>query len=557
MNRLIPASLVLVILLVAAPSACAQAPVPLEATAANAERAVELVLADRRVQNRLDLWRDAEPAPAVADFSSSPEPDLARMGTRWMIEFHDESSDGPRFYATIDPETSEVTVQGGGLVVMPGERSIAIDHMARWWVWLPFSLAFLVCVACAPAAGAGRLLLLPLVGVSAAFVLTFLNLVPHGHVRSGNLLLLGLAFCSLVAGAAAWWRASRRAIPTGIARGRWQWWAALAFGASMLLVVGIASLEQPIDVALATHYGAFLMREGQPVYGNTVDFRNIVSHADTYGPVTYMPYIPGSFLSDRAGLPALWTGVILALVGAGVIALAVRSAGRGTMAWSAAAWLTCPPVSIGVVVGNNDVLVGALVAATILALNSPLLRGVFVALAAGAKFLPLIALPAVACHDRNRRSARVTVATAAVTLVVVFAIGLRGIGLFDEFWDRAIVFQMRRTPLESVWGLMGVPRLRYIVLAGAAALAVASLRTRRGDVVQSTCLLVASATALVIASLPHYWGTYVTWLVPPVLVAICVPRGTHAAAQPETGDSSAVMPGAGPAPRASKAMTMR
>ena len=183
-----------------------------------------------------------------------------------------------------------------------------------------------------------------------------------------------------------------------------------------------------IDVGLAGVAGAEQITSGEPIYGEGL-FPEDVPTGDTYGPANYVAYVPFELALPWSGewdaLPSAHAASIffdLATV-FGLFVLGFRSGGGGGPGQRlglilAFAWLTYPYTTYALQSNSNDSLVAALLVWGLVALGSPIGRGVLVGLAAMVKFAPLALVPLYAVgrrglsdrldgwRPRGRRSAR-------------------------------------------------------------------------------------------------------------------------------------------------------
>ena len=130
---------------------------------------------------------------------------------------------------------------------------------------------------------------------------------------------------------------------------------------------------------------------------------------DTYGPVSYLAYIPGYAIFGWShkwdGLPAVHLTSILfdtiCLIG---LALVGRRFGGAPLAAALAfAWVTWPFSQYASSSNTNDSIAPALLIWGFLALTSPVARGVAVALSGWTKFASLLLLPLWSGYPEARR----------------------------------------------------------------------------------------------------------------------------------------------------------
>jgi hypothetical protein len=284
-----------------------------------------------------------------------------------------------------------------------------------------------------------------------------------------------------------------------------------------------------IDVGYAGVIGADHLTVGEPIYG---DFPSDNEHGDTYGPVTYVTYLPFEQLLPWKGtwddLPAAHGAALvfdLAVVAA-LYALGRRIRGPRTGVVLAYAWLAFP---FSLFVSNtnaNDALPAALVLAALLAAASPWGRGVLLALAGLTKFAPLALVPLFArLRGSPWKFAVAFVATAAIASIPIFLNG----GTLRAFWDATIGYQADRGSPFSIYGLWGgLDWLRLIVEVGAIVLAVAvAVLPRRRDLV-GVAALAAAVLLAVQLSLSYWFFLYIAWVAPLIFVALLCREGEPA-----------------------------
>ncbi|HEX8648847.1 MAG TPA: hypothetical protein VF715_18260 [Thermoleophilaceae bacterium] len=305
-----------------------------------------------------------------------------------------------------------------------------------------------------------------------------------------------------------------------------------------------------IDVGQSSVVGADRVADGDELYGEA--FSRNDRHGDTYGPVTYLLYVPFEQAlpwEGKADPPAAKAAAVafdlLTLLGLLVLGRRLR-AGPGGWALGvglAYAW-AANPFSVYVLQSNaNDSAVAMLLVWALVALASPALRGAAIALAVAAKFSPAALLPLFARGADGptgpggaapRRFARDLAVFAAAVLAVLAATFLPFLpdGGFREVYDRTIGYQLSRESPFSVWGQEpGLAPLHDALKAGAAllALAVAFVPRRRSPVqVAALAAAVVIAVQLVVT---HWFYLYVVWFLPLVLVALLAPlalRGREA-----------------------------
>jgi hypothetical protein len=317
-------------------------------------------------------------------------------------------------------------------------------------------------------------------------------------------------------------------------------WMAIGLVLLVAFRVGLNVAESNVvDVGYASVVGADRIMHGEELYVN-----NDV-HGDTYGPVTYLAYIPfetalpwdGEWDSVPAAHAAAITFDLLTIIGLMLLGTTLRRGRHGRELGLALgfAWAAYPFSLLALQENTNDLMIAALLVFALAALRSPPGRGALVALASAAKFAPLAVAPLLATgtgESRWRAWAWFTVAFAAVCVVATVPYipdgGLR------ELYDTTIGFQLGRGSPFSLWALHpSVAPLQTVLKIGAAALAILlAFVPRRRDARQ----VVALAAAVMIAvQLPaaHWFYFYLVWIAPLVLAAVMSgyrePALTHAA----------------------------
>lgn len=328
-------------------------------------------------------------------------------------------------------------------------------------------------------------------------------------------------------------------------------WLAVALVFLVAFRVGLNVVDSNvIDVGYAGVIGADRIADGDGLYGP--GFAADVEHGDTYGPLTYLSYVPFEQALPWSGswddLPAAHAAAIafdlLTLLGLLLLGQRLRPgrAGRELSLALGYAWATYPYAIFALQTNSNDTLVGLLTVATLLALTaaparrglSAATRGAAIALATAAKVGPLALAPLFATADpgpTRRATLRNLLVFAAALAVVLAASFLPFVpdGGLRELYDRTLGYQAARRSPFSVWGQLDAGETYRSIVTGLAvllAVAVAFVPLRK------TPLQVAALGAAVLIAIQlaasHWFYLYVVWFLPLALVALL---GVHAGAR--------------------------
>jgi hypothetical protein len=307
----------------------------------------------------------------------------------------------------------------------------------------------------------------------------------------------------------------------------------------MLLVVGLVFItafrvglnvadSNVIDVGYAGVIGADRIADGDQLYGD--GFSEDVERGDTYGPVSYLLYVPFEQALSWSGrwdeLPAAHGAAIsfdlLAIGGLLLLGRRLRPGPEGTALGVALAyaWSAYPYTAFVLESNSNDTLVavaciGALLAAALARGRvSGAATGAVLALGTAAKFVTA-ALAPLFC----RRSPFLFGAAFLVVLALAVAPFIPDGGL-RELYDRTIGYQAGRPSPFSIWGQVDLGPLQDVTKAAAALLALAAAFVpRRPDLRQAAALGAAILIAVELTA-THWFYLYVVWFVPFVLVAL-------------------------------------
>ncbi|MDQ3678771.1 MAG: glycosyltransferase 87 family protein [Actinomycetota bacterium] len=283
-----------------------------------------------------------------------------------------------------------------------------------------------------------------------------------------------------------------------------------------------------IDVGYAGVIGADRFVDGRELYGAYPDDN---AYGDTYGPVTYIAYVPFEQAMKWTGtwdeLPAAHGAALafdlLACLLCFLLGRRVRGPALGVAL--AYAWVSFPFTLYVLMTNANDALVVVLVLAAVWAAGSAPARGALTALAGLTKFAPLALAPLLATYPRPRLR---TIAWFAVGFAVAAALAFVPVFAHNDlrsFWDATIGFQAQRGSPFSVWGLydpdvgwLDVAQRAVQVGATLLALALAFVPHRR-DIVGLAALSAAILIALQLG-VTHWFYLYIPWFFPLVMLAL-------------------------------------
>jgi hypothetical protein len=267
---------------------------------------------------------------------------------------------------------------------------------------------------------------------------------------------------------------------------------------------------------------------------------------DTYGPVSYLGYVPGYLAFGWSGkwdtLPAahftsiLWD--LLALVGLGLVGL--RFGGKALGATLAFAWAAYPFTQYVSSSNSNDTIMPALLIWGLVLATSPSARGLFVGLGAWTKFAALLLVPLWASHPSGWRLPRQKAAFVGGFLLAT-ALGFWILLLEPDplhaarvFWDRTFGWQLSRPSPFSIWDwdeYPGYPDLAVVQTALKIALVAAALALyfipREKNVVQLAALSGAVMIGFELV-LTHWFYLYIPWFFPFVAFAALAPLAPRA-----------------------------
>jgi hypothetical protein len=319
-------------------------------------------------------------------------------------------------------------------------------------------------------------------------------------------------------------------------------------------------------------YGHFPVEDSRPACGpadsegeirDRIQTNGICENAnplgDTYGPMSYLAYIPGyaifgwSHKWDK--LPAVhFTSILfdlLAMLGLAVVGR--RFGGPRLAATAAFAWAAWPFTQYASSSNTNDAIAPALLVWGFVLLTSDVGRGVFVALSGWTKFASLLVLPLWSGYPVARRPR-----TIAKTLLG-FALGSAGVFwvlLLEPsplhaarvFYDRTVSWQVGRDSPFSIWDwgqyhAKGVPDLHVVQRVLQVVLVVGALALAWFPRYRSPLRMAALSAAVLVGFelvLTHWFYLYLPWFFPFVALALVAPLPGAPVLEPSPVDEHAV-----------------
>jgi hypothetical protein len=361
------------------------------------------------------------------------------------------------------------------------------------------------------------------------------------------------------------WIARRDRAPAA-SRALWPVWllaAAAIFLVGFRVGLNVEAPRSVIDVGFAGVVGAQRIANGQMPYGHMPEQGDLEPcgpadaegeireriqtngrceasnpRGDTYGPVSYLAYVPGYAVFGWSGKwDELWAAHATSLLFDGLCLLGLvlvgrRFGGNRLAATLAFAWAAYPFTLYASNSNTNDAIMPAFLIWGFWLASSPWARGAALALAGWTKFAALLLAPLWLTYPEARRApskrfvAGFAVATlAAFTVLLLEPDPLHAARVFAE---RTLGFQLDRESPFSLWGwgqyeARGVPDLKLVqqvlqVLLVLGAVLVAFVPRRR-----SPLRLAALTAALLIGFelvLTHWFYLYIPWFFPFVAFAV-------------------------------------
>ncbi len=521
------------------------------------KQATELVLQRSKVADWLDRY---PPDPATdAEFHSDTE--------QWVVKAWSGAA-GQIVLAKVDDRTGRVLEEWTGpqvawTMARGGTGAFGGKTINTAWVWLSFCALFLVGLADWRRLRSLRNLDL-LVLLSFTVSLWFFN---HGEIFwSAPLAYPPLAY---LLGRCLWLGLRGRA--PAVSRPVWPVWllaAAAIFAMGFRVGLNVEAPRSVIDVGFAGVIGAERIVHGQMPYGHMPDQGDLKpcgpadangeireriqtngrceasnARGDTYGPVSYLAYVPGYLAFGWSGKwDELWTGhatslLFDALCLIGLALVGRRLGGDRLGATLAFAWATYPFTLYTANSNTNDAIMPAFLIWGFWLASSPWARGAGLALAGWTKFAALLLAPLWLGYPDGLRPGRVRddrlrwatgFALATVAAFTVLLLEPNPAHAARVFVERTLVFQLGRESPFSLWGwgqyhAAGVPDLHLVqqalqtlLVVGAVALAFFPRR-------KSPRQLAALTAAVLIGFelvLTHWFYLYIPWFFPFVAVAV-------------------------------------
>ena len=441
-------------------------------------------------------------------------------GSHYEVDFWYHTK--PTAGVMITPRGQVGVIYRGPLVLglyARGKYSSIFDNP---WIWVPFGLAFLLPVLLLRGLSwLDRVDLSAVLFFGVSYTLFNTKIFEPG-VWLAYPPLLYLLGRMLWRGLRARPRRSelRIALPTGVLIGG----LLILIGAR--IAVALAP-KQIMDVGYASMIGAYKILHGQSIYFPSV------GHPDTYGPINYLAYAPFEALWPVTTWASYVPGARIAVLTFDLITigglvmigrrLMVGRAGLRlglVLAWL---WAACPFTVLPLIKSSNDGLVAMFMVLVLLAMASPVKRGVVLGLAAAAKFSPAILLPLIAVGPgaTDRGPVRRTLAAFVVAAGASVALFLPPGGL-KEMWQHTLGFQLSRPDIFSPWALHpGLAPVKDVVELAVIALAFFVAVRPRGprNLAQVSALAAALTIAVQLPAL-HWFYLYIMWFMPLVLVAV-------------------------------------
>jgi hypothetical protein len=263
---------------------------------------------------------------------------------------------------------------------------------------------------------------------------------------------------------------------------------------------------------------------------------------DTYGPVSYLAYIPGYELFGWShkwdSLPSVhFTSILFdSICLLGLVVVGRRFGGWPLAATLAFAWVAWPFSQYASNSNTNDAIPPALLVWGFVAVTRPQVRAAAVALSGWTKFASLLLVPLWSGYPETRRARPAFVYALwflVVTAIVFFVLLLEPSPLHAArvFYDRTIDFQIGRTSPFSIWDwrqyhAKGLPDLHLVQRVLEVALVIGAVLLGRYPRRRSPLRLAALTAAVLVGFelvLTHWFYLYLPWFFPFVVLALVAP----------------------------------
>jgi hypothetical protein len=263
---------------------------------------------------------------------------------------------------------------------------------------------------------------------------------------------------------------------------------------------------------------------------------------DTYGPVSYLAYIPGyelfgwSHKWDRLRSVHFTSILFDSICLLGLILVGRRFGGAPLAATLAFAWVAWPFSQYASNSNTNDAIPPAFLIWGFLGVTHAPARAAGVALSAWTKFASLLVVPLWAAYPDTRRVRPMLVFYAsflATTALVFFELLFEPSPLHAArvFYDRTISFQVGRSSPFSIWDwrqyhAKGLPDLHLVQRVLEVALVAGAVLLARYPRRRSPLQLAALTAAVLIGFelvLTHWFFLYLPWFFPFVALALVAP----------------------------------
>jgi uncharacterized membrane protein len=237
----------------------------------------------------------------------------------------------------------------------------------------------------------------------------------------------------------------------------------------------------------------------------------------------------------------------------GMLVLGWRLSGLRLGTALALGWAAFPFSGYALESNSNDALVSAMLVWGLVLAARPVGRGLFLGLAAAAKFTPILLLPLWLRHPFPRGGGGkrgplwVLVGVAGSAVLTAWVLALDGTDGITAFYDRTIGYQIGRDSPFSIWGQH--PALRPVQIALSVVVVLAALALvrwpRRLDL-RSMAALSGALTIGIQLTLTHWFYLYIPWFLPFALLALLpewpAPDEGETAEAPARAPASAAAP---------------